>query len=225
MEKIFITITSVIIIFIALSQSLQAEIKSRIVFNDGKKISGVILKPNSSDSVRIQLGAGFITNYAKKDIKDIVLLRNDFSLGIGIGIPYAMFGACLEIEPIPQVDLTAGIGTSILDGIAWDVGAVVYLLDQDNTFRPRISLIYGTNTYIELKNSSGGSSEYEMYAGLSIGGGLKFMLGDSHGMTLDAFFIIVDGSKDRQDELKRHGYTFSNQGIPVKFSIGYQFSF
>jgi hypothetical protein len=222
MKKLVLIFLPFSIIFIIFSQNSIAEVPSKITFKDGKKITGVIIPNENSDSLYIQLDGGFKAAYPKKNIQKIESMRSIFSLGLGIGIPYAMFGINSEIECEQQIDLTFGIGTTLLAGLAWDIGMVGYLLDQDKLFRPRISLIYGTNAIIGYTTSQYNStSKYESFTGLSIGAGLKF----SNSFTVDAFYLLIDGSKDRQKELEKFGYKFDEEGIPIKFSIGYQFSF
>ena len=204
-----------------------AKVKSKLIFNNGKKITGYILPSKNTDSIRIQLNGGFNIAYAKSSIKEIKSLRKRVSIGIGRGIPYAVFGVNAEMEPIRQIDFTFGIGTTILAGLAWDVGIVGYALDQDYSIRPKISLIYGTNSFIVYNFDPYSTNDIgESFAGFSIGAGLKTMLGDSYGMTIDIFYLLSNGAEDRKKQLvEENQIYFRELGIPIKFSVGYQFSF
>lgn len=213
-----------IVIFIALTQNSTSKLKSKIIFNDGKKISGVILHSNYQDSLLLKLDGGFQVYFPRNSIKEIKSLRKVFSIGIGMGLSYGFFGLNAEIEPIRQLDFTIGIGTTFFAGVAWDIGVVGYVLDQDYTFRPRLSLIYGTNGFIMLENASNPFVN-SSYQGFSIGAGVKSMLGESHGMTIDIFYILSSGVYDKKKELENEGYYIRDIGIPIKFSVGYQFSF
>jgi hypothetical protein len=215
----------VLFLIMLFTQHANAEVKSRIVFNDGMKISGVIIESKYSDSISIQLGGGFIVSYPKNSVKEIVSLRKSVSIGIGYGIPYGILGINTEIEPVKYLNFTSGIGTTIFAGLAWNVGAVGYFLDQDSYIRPRISLFYGTNSMLGYDSWNSSNDIYESFPGLSLGAGLKIMLGESSATTLDLIYLLTNGASDRQKELEKVGYRFEEVGIPIKLSAGYQFSF
>lgn len=229
MKKIVLGFLFALFTLLALTQYTNAQVKSRIIFKDGKKISGVIIPSNSNDSVSVQLDGGLKVAYPKSNIKEIESLRKILSLGLGIGIPYGMFGINTEIEPAPHIGLTFAIGTTILSGMAWEVGAIGYILDQDYFIRPRISLFYGINSMIEIPNTNYYSNQtiFESFTGLTIGGGVKFMLGKSHGTTFDVLYLLSNGAVDRSKELEKiyTNYHFTDLGIPIKFAWGYQYSF
>ncbi len=221
--KSFLMFTVLILITALFTNETNAKIQSKIIFKDGKKITGIIVPCEYEDSVKISLGGDFKAVYSKNSISEIISLRKIFTAGIGFGIPYGMFGINTEIEPIPHINLTIGVGTTILAGIAWDIGIVGYILDQDKVIRPRLSLIYGTNAILQLDSQY--DIDYESFPGLSVGCGIKLQMGDNHGMTADLFYLLINGAEERQKELENMGYYFQDLGIPVKLSIGYQFSF
>ncbi|MGA2298271.1 MAG: hypothetical protein ABSG15_12055, partial [FCB group bacterium] len=205
----------------------EAQVKSRIIFKDGNKITGVIVPSKFNDSISLQVGGGFVVSYPKNNIKAIESLRKYFAFGIGIGIPYSILGINAAFEPVPYINATLGIGTPDFNSLAWEVGIVGYFLDQDNFIRPRISIFYGTNAIMSYGSYDYGSTTYESFPGFSVGVGIKTMLGASHGTTLDIFYILPNKSaSDRQNELERQGYYFNDsQPIPINISVGYQFSF
>ena len=46
----------------------------------------------------------------------------DFDIGLGFGIPYGIFGVNAEYYPIDNLSVSAGLGTTLLAGVGYDVG-------------------------------------------------------------------------------------------------------
>jgi hypothetical protein len=217
------------LIFFALTafyQTSNAQVKSRIIFKDGRKITGVIIDTKNIDSVFLNLDGNFNIGYNKNEIQEIESLHNFVNLGIGFGLPYGLFGINAEVEPLNFISITAGVGTTFFAGAAWQIGATVYFLDQSKMVRPRITLLYGVNSVIIFDNNNGFSGiANESFLGLSLGAGVKIKIGESHGFNADLFYLLIDKSLDRQKELEQdYGMQFENVGLPVKFSLGYYFN-
>ena len=149
-----------------------------------------------------------------------MLKRNSY--GFGFGIPYGVLGANLDLNASPNLNLSAGLGTTILAGIGYNVGVKYFFTPIEKTFRPRISAYYGVNAAVE-KTYIGISKEdeQETYAGLSIGIGAQWIFGKTKmsGFDFDIIFIATTGLDI--DELRAEGFNVSEPG-KVKISIGYR---
>jgi hypothetical protein len=225
MKYLFAFVLLVLFSMFLSSQSSFSEVKSRIVFNNGSKINGVVLPSKSNDSVSVKLDGGYIVAYPKSEIRAIESLRTTVSIGVGFGIPYGILGLNAEIEPAKFIDISVGLGTTILAGMAWNIGAIGYFLDQGSTFRPRISLFYGTNSMLGWTSFNSSVDNYESYAGLTMGAGVKYGISESGSVTLDLIYLLTTGYDDKINELKSLGYSIDNQDSGIKYSIGYKYSF
>lgn len=224
--KVLKCLLSLVFVF-SFTQFTVAKTKSKIIFNDGSRITGFIIQSKSPDSIFVELEGDFKASYAKNSILQVQSLRKNNSIGIGMGIPYGILGINTEYEPSSLIALSAGIGTTIVAGIAWNVGIIAYFLDEENNIRPRVSLFYGVNSiiYIENNNYYNPDGINQSFTDLSFGIGLKSMVGESHGLTFDLFYLFIDKAKDKISELKKSGYLFSNEIVPISYSIGYQLHF
>ncbi|NQU05599.1 MAG: PEGA domain-containing protein [Calditrichaeota bacterium] len=85
------------------------------------------------------------------------LLRKK-SIGLGIGIPYGyVLGLNLDINVAPNLNLSAGLGTTIQFGPGYNFGLKYFLTSAENTFRPRVSAFYGVNFMFWAERSGGGA--------------------------------------------------------------------
>ncbi len=149
----------------------------------------------------------------------------NFDIGLGLGIPYGVFGVNAEYYPIDNLSISAGLGTTLLAGAGYDVGVQYYLGNKRDGWIPRISAHYGTNGV--LKTSS--DEESESFNGLSIGIGLKNVRGNSR-WAIDLFYVVTSDIFDRIDELEAQGYEVSSYGLEnleslekFRLSVGYSF--
>jgi len=143
------------------------------------------------------------------------------SWGLGFGIPYGVLGGNVDVNIAPNLNVSFGLGTTILAGVGYNFGLKYFFSSVENTMRPRIMAFYGVNAMSEIGNDT------DTYTGLSLGGGIQWMWGEtkSNGLDIDVIFIATTGYDI--DELQdRYGtrYIIEEYG-KVKFSIGYRHSF
>jgi hypothetical protein len=148
----------------------------------------------------------------------------NFGIGLGIGIPYGMFGVNAEYYLIDNLSISAGLGTTLLAGVGYDVGVQYYFGNKRNGWIPRISAHYGTNGVLQTKTVS--YEEGESFDGFSAGIGLKNVRGNSS-WVIDLFYVVTSGIFDRIDELEAQGYeevsTYGPENIGV--GVGYSYRF
>ena len=139
------------------------------------------------------------------------------SIGVGLGIPYGVLGVNVDINVVPNLNLTAGIGTAIV-GLGYNVGAKYFFSGVRESFRPRILAVYGTNSVLQVINAS---SFDKGYTGLSLGVGGQWMWGENRtsGMDFDIIFIATTGLN--VSDLKKQGIIVEEPG-KIKISIGYR---
>ena len=151
------------------------------------------------------------------------LKKNSF--GLGLGIPYGVLGGNVDVNIAPNLNLSIGLGTTILAGVGYNVGIKYFFAPIDRTFRPKVSAYYGINSAV-LKEYYGidKEDEGEAYAGFSIGGGAQWMWGEtkSQGLDLDIIYIATTGYD--ADELREEGFDVEELGR-AKISIGYRRAF
>jgi len=145
------------------------------------------------------------------------------SVGAGFGIPYGGIGINGEYAVMKNVNLTAGLGTTVVAGAGFSIGIKYYLKEDGNTWRPRAAAYYGTNGAFEVIGRGGSK---DTFSGLSVGLGQKWMFGASqkHGLDLDLMFIVTSGIFDRVDLLEAGGLDVDSTGR-IKLSLGYRYAF
>ncbi|MBI4429610.1 MAG: hypothetical protein HY562_10880 [Ignavibacteriales bacterium] len=148
------------------------------------------------------------------------------SLGVGLGIPYGVLGANLDVNIVSTLYASMGIGTSALAGVAHNVGLKYFVLPVSEAWRPRVSAFYGTNTLAEITIVSSGSSttDRKKYLGLSLGIGVQWMWGDakSNGLDFDIIYIATRGLDI--EGLRNQGFAI-DEPTKVGFSLGYRHGF
>ena len=146
-------------------------------------------------------------------------------LGAGVGIPYGLIGINAEVALDAQnkgnMYLTAGAGILFSHGLVYSGGINVYLMDYDRLWRPRLSLLYGTNGFYK---------EYELHAyhGINAGIGQLFQFGVNRdvAISLDIIFIATSGLFDKLEEVGDRAEAYTIFGTPrVKFSLGIKRAF
>ncbi|MES2479535.1 MAG: hypothetical protein V4561_10630 [Bacteroidota bacterium] len=147
------------------------------------------------------------------------------SLGLGMGLDYGGFGACLTIYPQKNIGLFGGLGYA-LTGVGYNAGIKARLLF--NKKKPNVSLfvlgMYGYNTVFKIK---GLSKLNKTFYGPSVGVGLETAVRPNK-VGVWSFAIIVPlrskEALDYQDYLSSIPYVnMENKLAPLAFSIGYKF--
>ncbi|MBC8479410.1 MAG: hypothetical protein H8D46_03005 [FCB group bacterium] len=145
--------------------------------------------------------------------------------GFGLGIPYGVLGANMDYSIAQNLYLSAGIGSTVLDGVGYNIGAKYFFRPATETFRPRVSAFYGINSILELDYSAvGGENETKTYTGLSIGVGAQWMWGPnkSQGLDIDIIYFATQGWDLK--ELENQGFQF-DEPADIGISIGYRRAF
>ncbi|MBT3168769.1 MAG: hypothetical protein HN952_00430 [Candidatus Cloacimonetes bacterium] len=138
-------------------------------------------------------------------------------MGMGIGVDYGGFGINTEIRTSNKLAVTVGFGTMLDYGLGYSFGTRYYLRGQNQTWQPRISVLYGTNVAAieEYYDYYDYYTEYKLYSGLDIGIGQKWAWGRTkkHGMNFDLLFIITSSAPEYME-------------LPVMdISVGYIYNF
>jgi len=203
------------------SQNAYSKEKVNIIFKNGNILKAELLD-STKDSIQVELSNGSIIKYPRNEISGIesIPIKNNGSIGVGLGIQYGILGINGEYEIQGLFGFTAGIGSSIISGLAYNLGAKLYLLNATYTWRPRLSIYYGVNGAVTY------GSNNETCTGVSIGAGFKVMLGDAktHGFDFDIIYLASSTVYDRIKELEKDGWTFNSPG-EIKISFGYRYGF
>jgi len=135
-------------------------------------------------------------------------MEDDVSFGIGLGIPYGVFGANVNYAASENVDLTAG------GGFGFGAGLRYRPFGREDGIR--VTAFYGTNSM--LANPT--TNETEKFSGMNIGVGYGPF---SNGWDVDVMYIMIPASmKDRIKELESQGYVVSgDRDNQIGFSFGY----
>ena len=149
-----------------------------------------------------------------QESSQVVLKKNSF--GVGLGIPYGVLGGNIDINVAPNLNLSAGIGTTVLAGIGYSCGFKYFFMPIERTFRPRVSAYYGVNTMIEY---IGGSKDNESFSGVNLGVGAQWMWGKtkSKGLDFDIIYIATTGLDAEEKGVE--------EPDKVKISFGYRHGF
>lgn len=154
-----------------------------------------------------------VTVYAEGGNKDEF---PTLGVGLGLGIPYGIFGVNFAYAVIPQVDLMFGVGTTILADTGTSVGARFYFGENSSW---RASAIYGTNTIIESP-----SLEAKSYQGFNLGLGW-IQSRKRGGWNVDAILLLTSEGFDEIEKLQKKGFTVSGDtGTTAKLAFGYQWN-
>ncbi len=109
-------------------------------------------------------------------------------IGAGLGIPYGVFGANVELSPIDYFSLSGGIGYAP-GGLGYSVGARIYPLGRSHDFFPRIGGYYGTVGYIQY--IPGGK---ETFDGFGVGAAVVWW-GEGKKISFDGEVLLVFASE------------------------------
>lgn len=152
--------------------------------------------------------------------------KSENSWGIGFGIPYGVLGGNIDINIAPNFNLSAGLGTTIVAGLGYNVGVKYFLSSIENSFRPRISAYYGVNAAVlkEYPSLLDKEDDGEAFTGVSLGVGAQWMWGESKTSGLDFDIIYLASTGLDIDKLKDEGFMVDEPG-KIKISIGYRHLF
>jgi len=142
---------------------------------------------------------------------EVTLKKNSF--GVGLGIPYGVLGANVDLNIAPNLNFSAGLGTTVVAGLGYCAGIKFFFAPLKKTFRPRIGVFYGTNTAIEY---IGSSEDNKSFAGLNIGLGAQWMWGRAkvNGMDFDIIYIATTGLDPEEEGVEDPG--------KIKISVGFR---
>ena len=183
-----------------------------ITFMDDETVKAKILSLDG-DMVTIKKRDGTTQIVNREYIKFIeaVPIGTIGSVGAGLGVPYGSLGVNLEINVIPYLSLSGGLGTTIYAGVGWSVGARGYFRKPGPLWRPRLSSFYGTN---KIYAEDLGNPNNKSYPGFTVGIG-QVVLWKRHGFDLDLMYI-VNSQIDNE-----HTENYSK----IKINVGYRYAF
>ncbi|MBI9038716.1 MAG: hypothetical protein JEY97_11335 [Bacteroidales bacterium] len=146
-------------------------------------------------------------------------------IGFGLGLDYGGIGANFLYYATRNIGIFGGVGYNF-DAVGVNAGIKFRLIKKKPTSNldPYILAMYGYNAAIIVKNSN---SQNKTFYGPTIGVGLDFRPKPlSMGYFSIALLIPIRKSEadDYISRLKKYNHvTFTNQLLPVAFSIGYRF--
>ena len=158
-------------------------------------------------------------SYTQTTTTELTSFNRQGTVGVGIGIPYGIFGINGEFFILSQLSLTAGVGSTLFAGLGYSAGVNYYLRkDSRRKWQPKLSLHYGINGMI----INADYLEYsQKYAGVTVGLGQVWLLGAKQRSGLDLALMIVatsgvyDAAKER----------LLDPPLPVRLSVGYKYAF
>lgn len=141
----------------------------------------------------------------------------DPSVGVGLGIPYGFTGLNIDFPVYRFIYITAGFGTRYKEkSYLWNIGTNIYLLNE--RLRPRISVYYGINSFLLIKDVS-----YQQFAGFSFGGGFEARIYYRHGFDFSMLYWYSPAFEKAFKQAQQQWLTGEKQSSPVVISFGYRF--
>ncbi|MEI6089492.1 MAG: hypothetical protein WCR42_03495 [bacterium] len=193
-----------------------------IVFNNGYRVYGMLVPSPDTNVVTLKLRNGSVQSYSKAEISSIkvVPIKKIGSFGIGFGIPYGFYGLNADFQVVGNLNVTAGIGHTLIDGIGYSAGLRYCFLDAEHVWRPRITVNYGVNNLLLVEDL------VKKYYGWNIGAGCRFMFGALGKTGFDADLIYVTSNEVFADaeKLEKLGYKVSGLDR-FQLSLGFRFGF
>lgn len=142
----------------------------------------------------------------------------DFSIALGLGIPYGVLGPTVNYRAIDEVEVFVGKGTW---GTSW--GARVYPISQ--LPRARLSAFYGVNTIVGSCSNDSCDIMEDGYSGWNLGAGIGPEVGIS-GWEFDLIYILDQGGyEDDLDEAREAGYELKEEKATFQVAFGYRWNF
>jgi len=190
------------------------------------------VKKNQNGIVTIrQLNSKATIKIASSQIVSVleIFFAKSGSVGLGLGIPYGMFGLNGEFNLIDYFSLSGGIGTTVFAGMGYCIGAKLYAIKAGEKFRPRFSVFYGINSMIIILDEFNNVDVGEAFSGISMGLGFCQMIFGkrrNHGFDVDLiYFVTQNDFQNRKNELINLGYDLNEGESKFGLSIGYRFAF
>lgn len=151
---------------------------------------------------------------------------------MGLGIPYGIYGANLDINVVHNLDLSLGGGlASIGLDPAYNLGlrySFISWKDPSSLNRLRLSAYYGINSMLWVYQISyyGSSEERKTYEGFSFGIGMQQLIGKTktYGFDFDIFYLETNRLDRDIEKLRNEGYDVEKTRN-VKISFGFRFAF
>lgn len=219
-----------------MGQRVPVEIQTK----NGNRFQGVIKYSGNENDIDILTRKGFQFSISKQDITLIsVISPPKFNIGLGLGLAYGILGISGEYEFWDNFTAVIGLGSTILtEETGYGYGIRYYFSKPTNRFRPRLSLLYGTNAFFQYSEEYSinytvtSTYDYnEILTGVDICFGFIIYFGknDKHAIDLDIAYLpgIQDIIKEKVDELESEGWHIEeyNEGAPIDFSLGYRYRF
>jgi len=192
-------------------------------------IKGEIIETIEGEKIKVKLSDGSIINYQLNEINkiDTIPICKKGSIGFGGGIPYGLGGGInCEYATSKNISISLGIGKASNLGIGYNLDLKYYLRGISNSWRPRFSLHFGSNTGVRHEEEE--VYIKELHKGFSLGLGQRWMWGDKkqHGLDLDLQFLLTSSAYARVKELKDiYGEGYVSGVFPFGLSIGYRYGF
>ncbi|MEM7107773.1 MAG: hypothetical protein AAF519_06080 [Bacteroidota bacterium] len=150
--------------------------------------------------------------------------QGEASLGLGIGLPYGVFGARLGYNVANQVNLFGGLGYNLV-GVGYNFG-LQYSFPSSRQSEFYLMGMYGNNAVIIVDGGGFIGDFEESYFGPSFGAGLKINSVRKEGNYWDVGLIVPIRSSDFNDDFDLFdaaGVDF-NTLLPVLITVGYNFN-
>ncbi len=153
------------------------------------------------------------------------------SIGIGFGIPYGILGVNGDITIKKKLNLSVGLGQYYENNTsAYNIGLKYFIRDNEKIWRPRVSILYGSNAFLNFTYPDG-SAKTVSYSGFNLGIGQQWNFGKTrkHGIDLDILYMLSDGGYD--DDWNDFAANPENiiykekSNNKIKFSFGYRHNF
>ncbi len=213
-----------------------------IRLRNGSILKGKIIKASESGNITVQTIQGFRIDLLSQNISSVVPMRikGRNSIGLGIGMQYGGAGLNVDITVSEPLVLTFGFGTwPIVEESGYAIGLRYYFADKMKNFRPRISYLYGINSYMYTEStyysSWTGYSETETLSQLLVGSdiciGFELVFGTEkrHAIDFDLAYVVgfMENFDKQIQEWEDQGYEVYDiqEGVPIDISIGYRFRF
>lgn len=155
--------------------------------------------------------------------------QQEHSFGAGIGISYGNgLGVNVNNNIAPNLDFTGSLGYNLYTDFGYEVGLKYYLAPVDQRFRPKVFILYGSNSFAYEKanvSSPLPTIKSKNYQGVTIGiGGVVYWKKshDNGGLDFDITYIV--SSDIDKEKMNAQGYDIYGPGS-FDMSIGYRWDF
>lgn len=155
--------------------------------------------------------------------KDSSLTKEVYSVGIGYGLDYNLFGGKFMLSPTRVIGLFVSAGHNTMNFNA-GIGAQINLIGSQKK-RSNFYLlgVYSNNFLVVLQD---GPLENKDFYGFSFGVGYQYRSrsNDKRIYSFSLNYPIESGEAlDYLDQAEQAGYEISREGLPLKLSAGVRF--